>query len=201
MTLGIFTPTEAGAAGAATAIGIGIVRKKLTFKGLLIALEESLTISAMLIFLLAGASMFGKFLTLTRFPFELANSLATASLPEPLILLTILLIFILGGMVMDGLALLVIALPIFFPLAELMQWNELWFSVLLIVVTSLGAMTPPVGIAAYIVSNLSSKNEADKIPLNMVFKGVTFFIPAYLVCISLIMLFPSLVTAIPNLLR
>ncbi len=200
LSFGIFTPTEAGAAGATTAIFMGLIRKTLTWHGFWKALEESLSISAMLILLLATASMFGKFLTLTRLPFEIATNLSSLSLPEPLILLIILIIFILGGMVMDALALLVIALPIFFPLAEIMQWNQLWFSILLIVVTSLGAMTPPVGIAAYVVSNLSSKNENQKIPLNTVFKGAMLFLPAYLLCILLLVIFPKIILILPSLL-
>ncbi len=201
LAFGIFTPTEAGAAGATTALLIGIIRKKLTFEAFMRALEESLSISAMLLFLLAGASMFGKFLTITRFPFELAQSLTSLALPEMCILLIVVAIFIVGGMLMDALALLVIAMPIFFPLAEAMQWNTLWFSVLLIVVTSLGAMTPPVGIAAYVVSNLSAKKEEEKVPLNIVFKGALLFLPAYLIAIVLIMAIPQIVTTLPALLK
>ncbi len=198
LSFGLFTPTEAGAAGAFAAIIMGLMRKTLSFQKFILALEESLRISTMLILLLATASMFGKFLALTRLPFELASLLTETFLPEPVILLTILLIFILGGMVMDALALLVIAIPIFFPLALAMQWNSLWFSILLIIVTSLGAMTPPVGIAAYIVSNLSGKEEQDKIPLSTVFKGAMLFLPAYLLAIVILILFPSIITFLPE---
>ncbi len=200
MGLGLFTPTEAGAAGAFLALLLGFVRKKINLRKIMIALEESISISVMLIFLLATASMYGKFLTLTRLPFELASGLTNLSLPEPLILLIILCLFVVGGMVMDALALLVIAIPIFFPLAEIMQWDNLWFSVLLIVVTSLGAMTPPVGIAAYVVSNLSAKEEKDKIPLNIVFKGAMIFAPAYIICIILLIIFPKIVMFLPQFL-
>ncbi len=198
---GIFTPTEAGGAGAFAAIALGCVRRTLSWKGFIKALEESLTISAMLIFLLAGASMFGKFLTLTRLPFDLATALTTIHLPEALILFFVLSIFVLGGMVMDALALLVIALPIFFPLAEAMQWNPLWLSMVLIVVTSLGAMTPPVGIAAYIVSNLSAKDVRQRVPLPMVFKGATLFLPAYILCLVIMLCFPDSVLFLPQILR
>ncbi len=199
--LGFFTPTEAGVAGASAAILMGIITRTLSLKGFLKALDESFRLSAMLLFLLAGASMFGKFLTLTRLPFELATNLANSPLAEPLILLIVLVIFIVGGMVMDALALLVIALPIFFPLAEAMNWNTLWFSVVLIAVTSLGAMTPPVGIAAYIVSNVSEKNCGKFVPLNQVFKGAMMFLPAYFVCLVLLIAFPTIVLMLPELLK
>ncbi len=198
LALGVFTPTEAGAAGASAALALGIIRKTLTMQGFIRALQESLTISTMLIFLLAGASMFGKFLTLTRLPFDLATGLTALPLAEPFILLIVLSIFVLGGMVMDALALLVIALPIFFPLAQAMHWDPLWFSIVLIVVTSLGAMTPPVGIAAYVVANLSSKVEEERVPLSTVFKGAMLFLPAYIVCVILLVFFPHVVLFLPQ---
>ncbi len=201
LALGVFTPTEAGAAGATAALCMGFIRRTLSWKGFLKALEESLTISAMLLFLLAGASMFGKFLTLTRLPFELATTLTSLHFPEPIVLGIVLLIFVLGGMVMDALALLVIALPIFFPLAEAMQWNPLWFSIVLMVVTSLGAMTPPVGIAAYVVSNVSAKDENQRVPLDTVFKGAMLFLPAYMLCILSMIIFPQITLFLPHFLQ
>lgn len=213
LAMGLFTPTEAGAVGSTLALILGLIRRSLSWKGFVKALEESLSISAMLIFLLAGAAMFGKALTLTRLPFELAETLTTLSLPEPLILILVLLVFIIGGMLMDALALLVIALPIFFPLAEALGWNSVWFSVVLMVVTSLGAITPPVGIAAYVVASLSgtkglvnekekkrgdkeaslNSQELEAIPLSTVFRGTMLFIPAYLLCLILILLVPDIV--------
>lgn len=214
MSFGLFTPTEAGAVGSAIALMLGVGRRSLSFKGFVQALKESLSIASMLLFLLAGASMFGKFLTLTRLPFELAEMLANLPIAEPFILLLVLLIFVLGGMVMDALALLVIALPMFFPLAETMGWNTLWFSVTLIVVTSLGAMTPPVGVAAYVVASLSGgkkpENTGDKdsiadtvettppVPLGTVFRGAMLFAPAYILCLVLILLVPAIVTFLPQ---
>ncbi len=201
LAVGVFTPTEAGAVGSFSALLVGLVRKTLTWKSFVKALEESLSISAMLLFLLAGAAMYGKFLTLTRLPFELATTLTGLHLPEPLIFGIVLLIFVLGGMVMDALALLVIALPIFFPLAQALQWDPLWFSMVLMVVTSLGAMTPPVGIAAYIVSNLSAKEESRRVPLQEVFKGALLFLPAYVLCLVLMLIFPDIVVFLPQFLR
>lgn len=210
MSLGFFTPTEAGAVGSALALLIGIARRSLSWKGFLEALKESLSIASMLLFLLAGASMFGKFLTLTRLPFELAEGLATLPVAEPVILLLVLCVFVVGGMVMDALALLVIALPMFFPLAETMGWNTLWFSVTLIVVTSLGAMTPPVGVAAYVVASLSggtkqeNENKTEKIeavPLGTVFRGAFLFVPAYLFCLALLLTVPDIVTFLPSIVK
>lgn len=207
LTLGIFTPTEAGAAGAGLALCLGLLRRSLTLKGCLQAFDESLRISAMIFLLMAGAAMFGKFLTLTRLPFTLADWIADLALPGPLVLLLVGLIYLIGGMIMDALALLVVTIPIFFPLAEKLGWDTLWFSLLLITITSMGAITPPVGISAYVVSSMSGRvgpREAGvntNVPLAQVFQGAAYFLPAFVLCLTAMTLFPRIATWLPNLIR
>ncbi len=198
MTKGIFTPTEAGAAGSALAILFGLMRGKLHYQGICKALRESLAISAMIFMLMAGAAMFGKFLTLTRLPFTLADSIAAQDISPLLILLLTGIIFWVGGMIMDALALLVITIPIFFPLAEKLGWDPLWFSVLLIIITSIGAITPPVGASTFVVSSMSTYGYGKIIPVAQVFRGASYFLPSFLLCIILLVLFPSLITWLPT---
>ena len=198
LTCGLFTPTEAGAAGTGCALLMGLVRRTLTWRGFLNALDESLRIAAMLLFLLAGAAMFGKFLALSRLPFDLAAQLASLEAPSWVLMALVGVLYALGGMIMDALALLVITLPIFFPLAEAMGWDTLWFCVALIAVTSMGAITPPVGVSAYVVSSLSAREGESPVPLPEVFRGTALFLPAFGVCLVLMALFPALVTALPD---
>jgi len=193
---GLFTPTEAGAAGAFLAILIAVVRRKLSFKGFLNALKDTLRASCMVITIVAGAVIFGKFLTVTRIPNELAGWVAGLPVPSTVILLIVFAMYILGGAVMDALALLMITIPIFFPLADKLGYDPIWFGVTVTVITTLGAITPPVGATTYVVAGMSKD-----IPLKDVFKGVMYFLPAYIVCIVLLMLFPKLVTALPALLH
>ena len=97
---------------------------------------------------------------------------------------------------MDALALLLITIPIFFPVANELGYDPIWFGVTITVITTLGAVTPPVGATTYVVGGM-----AKDVPLEEVFKGVVFFLPAYLLCIMILMLFPQIITFLPNLIH
>lgn len=197
MFFGWFTAAEAGAAGAFLAIIIGWMQGKLDRQKFLSALKDTLKSSCMVITIVAGAMIFGKFLAVTRMPFEAADAVAALPVPKAVILLAILAIYIIGGTIMDALALLIITLPIFYPLAvERLGYDPIWFGVVITVVTTLGAITPPVGAAMFVVASM-----AKDVPMKQVFAGVSFFVPAYLVCIGLYMAFPKIITWLPGLLQ
>ena len=194
--LGWFTPTEAGAAGAAIALVIAVLSGKMTFHKFWLAVNDSLKISCMIMVIVLGAVLFGRFLTITRLPFEAASYVAALPVSPMLIIVVICLIYVVGGMVMDALALLLVTIPIFFPVVTAMGYDPLWFGVLITVVTTLGAITPPVGVNIFIVASM-----AEDVSMPEVFKGVFFFLAAYCLLILLLMLFPSLVTFMPNLMH
>ncbi|HDR16009.1 MAG TPA: TRAP transporter large permease [Desulfobacteraceae bacterium] len=193
---GFFTPTEAGAAGSFFALVISLCRRSLSWKGFLDSIIDTLRISCMVMMLVAGAVIFGRFLARTRIPFEIASWVADLPVPGAMILTIIFFIYVFGGAVMDALALLLITIPVFFPVALELGYDPIWFSVTITVITTLGAVTPPVGATTYVVGGM-----AKDVPLSTVFKGVTFFLPAYLLCVAILMVFPGLVTFLPNLIR
>lgn len=186
--LGWFTPTEAGAAGAFGAILVALARRNLTFATLWTAVRESLRISAMVVLLVTGAVVFGRFLTLTRLPFDLAAWAGDLPVAPVVVLLMILLIYVVGGALMDALGFLVVSIPIFFPLAQALGYDPVWFTIIITLVTTLGAVTPPVGINVYIVSALDRS-----IDVMTTFRGVTVFAISYAVTIALFIIFPGLV--------
>ncbi|MGL1862883.1 MAG: TRAP transporter large permease [Pseudodesulfovibrio sp.] len=194
--LGFFTPTEAGAAGAALALLISVASRKMSFKKFWLAVNDSLKISCMIMVIILGAVIFGRFLAITRLPFEAAGWVASLPIPPMVIIAVICLIYVIGGMVMDALALLLVTIPIFFPVVTAMGYDPLWFGVLITVVTTLGAITPPVGVNTFIVASM-----AKDVPMTDVFKGVSYFMVAYIACIAIMMAFPGLVTFIPNLMK
>lgn len=199
MSLGVFTPTEAGAAGCALALVIGFFRRGLDGRGIRAALGESMGISAMIFLLMAGAAIFGKFLALTRLPFTLADAIAAWHVSGRLVLVIMGAVFLAGGMIMDSLALLVMTLPVFYPLAEKLGWDPLWFCMLLIVITSMGAITPPVGVSSYVVSSMSGQvGSRERVPLDRVFAGASMFLPSFVVTLLLMALFPSLSLWLPS---
>ena len=193
---GIFTPTEAGAAGSLFAMVIGVAQGRLSWKGLVASIEDTLRISCMVIVIVAGAVIFGRFLAVTRIPFNIASWVIDLPVPNTVIMMVIFAIYIVGGAVMDALALLLITIPIFFPVAVKLGYDPIWFGVTITVITTLGAVTPPVGATTYVVAGM-----AKDVPLEKVFKGVAFFLPAYIVCIFILLVLPEIVTFLPNLLR
>ncbi len=193
---GIFTPAEAGAAGSFFAVVITVLQKRLTWKGFLASIMDTLRISCMVIMIVAGAMIFGRFLAVTRIPFDIASWVVSLPVSGAVIMAIIFGIYIVGGAVMDALALLLITIPIFFPVAKELGYNPIWFGVTITVVTTLGAVTPPVGATTYVVGGM-----ARGVPLEQVFKGVAYFLPAYILCVIILMLFPSLVTFLPGLIQ
>ncbi|MDJ0886766.1 MAG: TRAP transporter large permease [Desulfobacterales bacterium] len=193
---GVFTPTEAGAAGSLLALAIAVVQRRLSWKGFFAAITDTLRISCMVIVIVTGALIFGRFLAVTRIPFDIAAWVVDLAIPPAGVMAIIFFIYIVGGAVMDALALLLITIPIFFPVATELGYDPVWFGVTITVVTTLGAVTPPVGATTYVVGGM-----AGDVPLEDVFRGVAYFLPAYLLCIGLLMLIPDIVTFLPALMR
>jgi len=193
---GLFTPAEAGATGSLLAVIISSVQGRLTWKGLVSSLTDTLQVSCMVITIISGAVVFGRFLAVTRIPFDIASWVVGLPVPKSVIMAIIFVIYIVGGAVMDALALLLITIPIFFPVATQLGYDPIWFGVSITVVTTLGAVTPPVGATTYVVGAM-----AKDVPLEDVFKGVAFFLPAYIICLFLLIVFPEIITFLPSFMR
>ncbi|PKN28598.1 MAG: C4-dicarboxylate ABC transporter permease [Deltaproteobacteria bacterium HGW-Deltaproteobacteria-21] len=193
---GIFTPTEAGSFGVLATFMVSVVTGKFTMKGLVSALKDTLWISCMCFFLITGATIFGRFLAVTRLPFAVADFAAQLPVSPYIILAVILLIYIIGGCIMDALGFLVITIPIFFPLGEALGFEPLWFSIILTMVTTLGAITPPVGVNIYVVKAL-----APDVRLGDIFKSVSFFVMASVAAMIILTIFPGIALILPGLLH
>ena len=193
---GLFTPTEAGAVGVFFALVVTIVSGRLSWKGFVNSVTESLKISAMVFFLVTGAIIFGRFLAVTRLPFAIAEFASSLPVSPYLILTFILLIYLIGGCFVDSLGFLVLTIPIFFPLGMALGFDPIWYSIILTMVTTMGAITPPVGVNIYVVKAL-----APDIELSTMFKSVSFFLIACIVCIIILIIFPDIVLFIPQMAR
>ncbi|MBW2605079.1 MAG: TRAP transporter large permease [Deltaproteobacteria bacterium] len=193
---GFFTPTEAGAAGSFFAVILCMIQGRLTWKGFVASVIDTLRISCMVIMIVAGAVIFGRFLAVTRIPFDIASWVVGLPVSNTIIMLIIFSIYIVGGAVMDALALLLITIPIFFPVAKQLGYDPIWFGVTITVITTLGAVTPPVGATTYVVAGM-----AKDVPLEDVFKGVTFFLPAYIICVLILIVLPEIITYLPTLMH
>lgn len=187
---GLFTPMEAAGVGALGAIILALFGRNLTWSVLQNAILESVRLSGMVIFLVASAVVFGNFLAQTRTPFDLANWVADLPVAPIYILLVVIIIYLLGGAFMDALGFMVISIPLFFPLITALGYDIVWFTILIALITTIGSITPPVGINVFITAGVS-KNWLDTIDI---FRGVfPFFIPL-VTALTLLVIFPGIVS-------
>ena len=196
---GFFTPTEAAAVGAFGVLAVSVLRRNLSWDGFVKSLYETLRTSCMVMFLIAGAAVFGKVLAVTRIPFIIASSVGGLDLPPFLILMIVILVYMIGGCIMDALALVMLTIPIFYPLVvDQLAYDPIWFGVIIVLITQMGVITPPVGINVYVVYGVS-QNTGTNIPLESIFKGIIPFLAAIFIGIILMMIFPRIITWLPNL--
>jgi len=193
---GAFTPTEAGAAGSVFALALALIRRKLSWKGFVASIVDTLKVTCMIILIVAGAVILGRFLTISGLPFQVTEYASQLPVQPWVIMAVILVVYGIAGCVMDALGFLLVSIPIFFPLAMKLGYDPIWFGVTINVVTTMGAVTPPVGICAYVVAGMSGD-----IPLASVFRGVIWFLPVYVVTMVLLILWPQLALWLPSYIR
>jgi len=193
---GLFTPTEAGAVGALGTLVLALLRRNLTWQGFVKALFETTRISCMILVIVAGATIFGHFLAITRIPFDIANWISGFQLPSYAIMFFIILVYLLGGCFIDSLALIMLTVPIFYPVVSQLGYNPLWFGVVIVLVTQIGVITPPVGINVYVVSGV-----ARDVPLHVIFKGVIPLLIALIIGTLLLIPFPQIALFLPGLMK
>ena len=194
--MGFFTPTEAGAAGAFITLMLAIVRGRIGWKQFWTAVLESVQTACMIMVIVAGATILGHFLAVTRIPYILATWVAGLPFPAWAVMGVIVLIYLLGGCFMDALGMILLTIPIFYPVAIELGYDPIWFGVVIVLITEMGVITPPVGINVYVVSGV-----AKDIPLETIFKGIFPLLVALIVCNIILIIFPQIALFLPNLMR
>ena len=194
--LGVFTPVEAAGVGATLVLVLALATGALKPGRLPAILIETVTMTAMLYLIIIGAHVFGPFLALTHIPETLALGLKEMGLGPYTTLLLILVGYIILGMFFDGLAMLVVTLPVVYPIITGMGFDPIWFSVIAVIVIEMGLITPPVGINVFVV-----KGVASEVPMGTIFRGVIPFWFAMAVCLLLLVLFPQIALFLPGQMR
>jgi C4-dicarboxylate transporter DctM subunit len=193
---GLFTPTEAAATGAFMTLLIAIIRRQLYWKGFIQSLADTTKISCMIMVIVTGAVIFGHFMASTRIPYTLADYVSSLPLPPHAIIGVIILVYLIGGCFMDALAMIMLTIPIFFPVVQKLGFDPIWFGVVIVLITEMGVITPPVGINVYVVFGV-----ARDVPLEKIFRGVFPMLISLLVCNLLLILFPQIALWLPSLMR
>ncbi|MEA2014484.1 MAG: TRAP transporter large permease [Thermodesulfobacteriota bacterium] len=191
---GFFTPTEAGAIGACGTLLLALTGRNLTMKGFITSLSDTTRISCMILVIVAGATIFGHFLAVTRIPFDIARWVSEIQLPRYVVMLIIVTVYLIGGCIIDSLALIMLTIPIFHPVVLFLGYDPIWFGVIIVLVTQIGVITPPVGINVYVVSGV-----ARDVPLGVIFKGVFPFLAALIAGTLLLIAFPQIALFLPGL--
>jgi len=193
---GWFTPTEAGAIGAAGALIFGFIRRRINKKNMKDSLLATGRTTAMVFLVVIGTAVFGYFLTSTQIPMRLAQWAANLPVPPFVVIASIITCCFLLGCVMGTLPLVFITVPIFAPVVESLGYNLVWFGVVMVVVSEIGLITPPVGMNVFIM-----KGVADDVPLTTIFKGIVPFLLADIAVMITLLAFPSVTLFLPELLR
>lgn len=191
---GWFTPGEAGAVGAFGVLIAAMVRRQLSWAGFIKSLYETLRTSCMVLLLVAGAVIFGHFLAVTRIPFTVAAWVAGLEIAPWAIISVIVFVYLIGGCFIDALALIMLTIPIFFPIVTNLGYDPIWFGIIIVLVTQMGVITPPVGINVYVVAGI-----AKDIELSDIFRGSLPFLIALILGTALMIMFPQIITYLPNL--
>lgn len=191
---GWFSPTQAGAAGVAGAVLIGVITRTLTWAGFLNALKDTIRVTCMVMVIVAGATVFGHFIAVTKIPMMLTEWVGALPFPPMVIMGIIVIIYMLGGCFMDSLALITLTVPIFFPVVLALGLDPIWFGVVIVLVTEIGVITPPVGLNVYVIHGV-----AKDVPLESIFKGIFPFLVALAIAAIILLIFPQIATFLPSL--
>ena len=193
---GLFTPTEAGAIGATGALILGLLRRRIKRANLFEALLSTGRTTSMVFMIVIGTAIYGYFLTSTQLPMELAAYATELPVPPVVVIGIIIFICFALGCVMGTMPLIFITVPIFAPVVETLGYDLIWFGVIVVVISEIGMITPPVGINVYIMKGI-----AKEVPLSTVFKGIFPFLAADFARLATLIAFPTLTLFLPELLR
>jgi C4-dicarboxylate transporter DctM subunit len=191
---GFFTPTEAGSVGTGLVLLISFIRRDLDFKGFIKSVVESLRTACMVLMLIAGSTILGHFLAVSKIPMIAADWVVELPLNKYLIMIIISLIYQTGGSFIDDLAFMILATPIFYPVIIKLGFDPIWFGMIIAITVMIGVVIPPVAINVFVVKNIT------KVPFGVIYSGVYPFLISLGVGAALLFLFPQLCLWLPNLL-
>jgi len=190
---GIFTPTEAAGVGAFGTFFFTLIRGKLTYQTLMGSLKQTCTTTGMIFLIILGAMIFGYFLSVSQLPSNMAATVAGLPINRYAILAIILLIVLALGCVMDSMAIVLLTIPVFYPVIVQLDFNPIWFGILVVRVTEMGLITPPVGLNVFIIKGISG------VPIQKIFRGVIPHLVADALEVIFLILFPQIVLFLPNM--
>jgi C4-dicarboxylate transporter, DctM subunit len=193
---GIFTATEGAGIGAAGAFLFAVARRRLTVTQLADVLVESARTTAMLFTLLIAATLFANFVNFTSMPGDLKALITTSGLSPPMIVVAMMGIYVILGTVMEELTMVLLTIPLFFPIVTALGYDPVWFGVLIVMVVQIGLISPPVGMNMFVLNAL-----LPGVGLGAIYRGCWPFVFVLVLMLGLLIAFPSLSLWLPSLMR
>jgi tripartite ATP-independent transporter DctM subunit len=194
MYYGIMTPVEAGGFGAAGALLIGVFQRRITWKGFREAVDGACVMCGMMFLMIAAAKVLGSFFVLSRFPYAMAEWLTEMALSPTGIVLVICAVVVVLSCFIDGLVLLFICVPIFYPIIVHFGFDPIWFGVVMCILTNIGALTPPFALNVFAL-----KGVVPDLPIATIYRGVLPFLWTNIALLALFVIFPGIITWFPEL--
>jgi C4-dicarboxylate transporter DctM subunit len=189
---GFFTPTEAGSVGTFAVLLLSLAKRDLNFRGFVKSVGESLRTACMVIMLIAGSTILGHFLAVTKIPMNAADWILQLNFNRDLTMILIALIYLLGGSFIDDLAFMILATPIFYPVIIKLGFDPIWFGMMIAITVMIGVVIPPVAINVFVVKNIT------RVPFGVIYKGVYPFLIGLVICAFLLFLFPQIALFLPS---
>jgi tripartite ATP-independent transporter DctM subunit len=193
---GLATPAESAAFGAVGALAFGLAKRTLAWPRLLSALDQTIRTTAMVFFIVIGADLFGYFMALSQFPMRLAGWFTHMQATPVVVLWSIIVTYIVLGALMDELAMILLTVPIFFPIVQSLGYDPIWFGVVIVVVVQIGLIAPPVGLNVFVIGGM-----ARDVPLTTIYRGIMPFLAMQIVLLVLLTLWPRLALILPSTMR
>lgn len=190
---GVASPSEAAAVGVLGALALGVAQRTLKVSDFSTSVGVSINATVMIIAIIACSAVFSNYLAFTQITQQVLSAVKDSGLPPYAILAMIVVILLVMGMFMDQLAILSLAMPLAFPAIKAMNFDPVWFGIIVTKTVEIGLLTPPVGLNAYVTAGQTG------VPLGKVFRGLTPFIVMELTILMILILFPQITLALPNM--
>lgn len=191
---GFFTPTEAGGVGATVLFLVAFLKRKLNWQTFKASLLESVSISVMVLFLVAGANVFSTFLALSTIPIQVSTWVVSLEVSRYMILAIVILIYLFLGCFLDAISMMVLTMPVIFPVIINLGFHPIWFGVIAVLMMEAGLLTPPMGLNVFTVAGV-----AKDVPLESIYRGILPFLISIFLVVLIIIVFPKTATFLPNM--
>ena len=193
---GFFTPTEAAGVGAGGAMLLAVIGRKVSLRDYGEVLVESARTTIMMITILIGALLFATYINVAGVPVVIGKWIQSLDIAPIVVILLITAIYVVLGCVMESLSMMLLTVPVFYPIVAAMGYDLIWFGILVITVIEIGLITPPIGLNIFVLRAV-----LPDIPMQTVFRGVMPFIGADIVRVIILILFPAISLFLPSLMR